>query len=183
MEVVASKIASKLREKKGQAMITPVICVIVGVLFILLLSCFVYIYTMIMGISDYLQQAVLQTAAANAYNAYNGIREGNSSAHIYAGNGDWNEMVSTAELQTRLKESLNMSRQGNRLYKEKDGVLRYAISEIDVVCSNVEVGAGGNSVKLTFKTSAVAELPVSFMGAKITVRKPISLISYYTPLF
>lgn len=49
--------------------------------------------------------------------------------------------------------------------------------------TNVDVGSPGNSVKLTFKTSVVAEVPMHFMGIHITVKKPISLISYYTPLF
>ncbi len=176
-------IIRKLREKDGAGMITPVVAMLVALPFLVLLSNFIYIFSMAMNISDYVQEAVLQTATANAYNAYSGIREGNSSAHMYAGDEVWNEMVSTAELQTRLKEMLQMERQGNRLLKEKDGVLRYMISNINTKCTNVSVGAVGNSVKLTFTTTVMAEVPVSFLGVRITSRTPISLTSYYTPLF
>lgn len=178
-----NRIISKLKEKSGAGMITPAIAVIISVMFLLLLSNLIYLYSMIMGLSDYIQEAVIQTAASNAYNAYKGIRDGNSSAHTYAGDGAWSEVVSTSEVSTRLRDMLQMERLGNRLYKEKDGVLRYAISDIDVRCNNVSVGDFRNTARLTFKVSAVAEIPMSFMGAQITVRKPITLTSYYTPKF
>lgn len=117
---------------------------LVGIPFLVLLSNFIYIYQMVMGLSDYIQEAVLQTAASNAYNAYNaynGVREGNFTAHYYAGDGRWNEMVSTAEVQMRLRDMLQMKRSGNRLTKEKDGILRYALSDIDTRCQNVSVGS------------------------------------------
>jgi|GEM_PF-3057792 len=183
MKAILKKAWSKLKEKDGQGMFTPVVAVMLGMIFLILLSNFIYLYSMVSGIADYTQQAILQTATSNAYNAYNGVREGNSSAHLYAGSGIWNGMVSTSEITTRLEDMLQLERKGNGLYKYQDGALKYAISDIQIHCSNVEVGAEGNSVTLTFKTTVVAEVPLYYLGALLHVKKPISLLSYYTPLF
>ena len=184
MEVTMKKSLRLLREKKGRSMILPILVLMLGMMFLILLSHYIYLYSMIMGITDYTQQAVVQTATSNAYNAYNGVREGNSSAHYYSGSGMWNEMVSTAEIYTRLEDMLELERNGNSLYKyDGDGVLRYGISDIQIYCSNVSVGTGGNDVTLTFHTTAVAEVPIVFLGARLHVKKTISLISYYTPRY
>lgn len=184
MKAIA-KIKGKLKEKRGDlSLLSSANALLLFLIFLLLLSSFIYLYTMVMGITDYTQEAILQTATSNAYNVYNGVREGNSSAHIYAGSGVWNEMVSTAEIMRRLEDMLELDRRGNGLYKYKeDGSLKYAISDIQIYCSNVSVGSSGNSVKLTFKTTLTAEVPLRFLGATLHVKKKISMISYFTPRF
>lgn len=178
------KAIAKLKEKKGDGLFFAVAVLWSGIFLLMLVSIFIYLYTMMMGISDYTQQAILQTAASNAYNVYNGIREGNSSAHNYAGEGVWNEMVTTAEVMRRLEDTLKLERKGNGLYKYKDdGSLHYAISDISIHCTNVSVGATDNSITLTFETTVQAEVPVYFLGVTVPIDKPISLTSYYTPRF
>lgn len=187
MEIVKRrfrKVCQLLESKKGAGMFTPVVALLVFLLFLVVLSDFIYLYSMVIGISDYTQEAVIQTAASNAYNVYDGSREGNSSAHLYAGNGVWRELVSTSEITERLEDMLGTTSSGNSLYQYRaDGSLKYAISNIQVHCTNVEVGTGGNSVSLTFKTTVTAEIPVTFLGVTLHVKKPISLKSYYTPRF
>lgn len=183
MEII-KRIRKKLGEKKGSTLFSSVIILWVGMFLICVVSIFIYLYSMMMGISDYTQQAILQTAASNAYNAYNGVREGNSSAHIYAGSGSWNEMVTTAEVMRRLEDMLGLKRSGSSLVQYTDeGNMKYGISDIHIHCSNVEVGYGGTDVKLTFQTTVTAEIPVTFLGATIHIKKPITLTSYYTPRF
>lgn len=177
-------LARLLKSKEGRSMLTPMVSVLISVLFLILLNHYIYLYSMLMGITDYTQEAILQTATSNAFNAYGGVREGNSSAHQYTGSGAWQELVSTAEVSQRLKEMLQLTARGNSLYLyDADGSLRYGLSNIQVHCSNVEVGASANDVTLTFTTTVTAEVPMRFLGATLHVRKPISLKSYYTPRF
>lgn len=181
---IAARIHRLLKDKSGQGMITPVVAIMISTMFLILLSHFIYLYSMLIGISDYTQEAVIQTATSNAYNAYGGVREGNSSAHLYAGSGVWQEIVSTSEITTRLKDMLQMTRTGNNLYQyDADGNLKYAISDIHIHCSNVTVGAGNNDITLTFITTVTAEIPMNFLGATLHVKKTISLKSYYMPRF
>ena len=181
---IAAGIHSIIEDKSGKGMITPIVSVMLGTLFLILLSHFIYLYTMITGIADYTQKAVIQTAAANAYNAHSGVREGNSSAHYYAGSGLWQELVSTAEMSARLQETLQLTRSGDTLRKfDDDGNFRYAISDIQIRSTNVDVGAGSNDVRLTFHTTVTAEIRLYFLGTTLDVRKPISLTSYFTPRY
>lgn len=91
--------------------------------------------------------------------------------------------MSTAEVYDRLEEMLELDKTGNTLNKYDSGELQYAVSDIQVYCSNVQVGARSDDVKLTFHVSAVMEIPVTFVGIRVVVQKPISLNSYYMPRF
>ena len=183
MEIV-SKIRRLMGDKRGLTMFTPALAILISTMFLALLCHFIDLYTITGGIINYTQKAVLQTATSNAYNAYIGVREGNSSAHYYAGSGMWQELVSTAEMSASLQQMLRLTRSGNSLRKyDASGNLQYTISNIQVYCSNVSVGTGGGGVRLTFRTTATAEIPRKFLGVTIIVREPISLISYFTPRF
>lgn len=181
---IQEKTKRKLRDRSGLAHTKTVALLLIFLMFLAMLMNFIRLYSMLMGITDYTQQAILQTATSNAYNAFGGVREGNSSAHQYAGSDVWNELVSTAELSDRLEDMLGMEKTGNSLYKYNDeGVMRYGISDIDIYCSNVAVGTGANDVTLTFVTKVTAEVPITFMGATLHVKKELSLKSFYTPRF
>ena len=181
---IARKARTLLRRRDGGGMFTPVIAVMLCMLFLAGLTHYIRVYSMVLGISDYTQEAVLQTATANSYNVFGGVREGNSSAHLYAGSGVWQELVSTAELYNRLEDMLQMTRGGNSLYMyDASGRLKYAISNIQIHCENVDVGANGNSVTLTFSTTVTAEIPITFLGVTNRVMMDISLKSYFTPRF
>lgn len=180
---LVAAIKAKLREKNGDGLFMAVAIVWAALFLLLILAVFIHLHTMVMGISDFTQQAILQTAASNAYNAYNGVREGNSSAHNYAGEGAWNEMVTTAEVMRRLEDTLDLERRGNSLYKYDGGTLKYAITDIEIHCTNVPVGSASNNIRLTFYTTVTAVIPVRFMGANVDIEKTIKLTSYYTPRF
>lgn len=183
MEIVR-KARRLLRNKDGISTVKPAAIVAIFLMFFILLCHFIKLYSMVIGISDYIQEAVVQTATVNSYNAYNGVREGNSSAHHYAGSDIWTEMVSTAEISTRLKETLQLTPSGNSLYKyDDDGNIKYSISNIQIHCSNVDVGRSGNDITLTFQTTATAEIPLHYMGVDLYVTKPITLKSYFMPRF
>jgi hypothetical protein len=170
------KIRNLLSDKSGGSMLTPLWAVMMGTLILAVLFQFIYLYSMVLGIIDYTQNAVLQTATSNSYNAFHGVREGNSSAHYYAGAGVWQEIVSSAEMSRRLQDMLQLEKKGNGLYKYyDDGKLKYAISDIQVHCTNVSVGTHSADIKLTFTTKATAEVPIYFLGVTQHVKIPVSL--------
>lgn len=182
MEVI-KKAQRLLQEKKGMSMISSAVAIIIMLMFLVVIIHYIYLYSMLMGIEEYTQSAVVQTATANSYNVYGGIRESNSSAHRYAGSDMWNEMVSTAEVSTRLKETLNLTKSGNGLYMYKpDGSIKYGLSDIQVTCTNVDI-ASDNDVTLTFNTTVTAEIPMYFLGVNLDVEKEMSIKSYYMPRF
>lgn len=179
-------IKKKLKCNKGATSVVNVtVIILVAIMFLALFWEYFSMYNRMSLITDHMEQTIIKTATSNYYNVYKGIREGNSSAHDYAGNDIWVAVVTTEDVIAGLEKTLTLDKNNNTLSKyTSDGTLLYSISNIQSQVSNVEVGTtSADAVKLTFYTTADAIIPLHFMGVTINVNKKVSINSHFIPRY
>ena len=154
------KVESKLRQKKGASLILAI--VLIAILFLTLSYMREYRRVRIIsaGIRDAMEQAVTSVAINNAYNSFNGVREGNSGAYELSGE-DWRENVSTIDVQNKLVGLLHLqSKNGVFISPNPEGdSYEFAISEVDVIPDNAEFASNTDQAK--YLASCRVEIPFS----------------------
>ena len=154
------KVESKLRQKKGASLILAI--VLIAILFLTLIYMMEYRRVRIIsaGVRNAMEQAVTSVAINNAYNSFNGVREGNSGAYELSGE-DWRENVSTIDVQNKLVGLLHLqSKNGVFISPNPEGdSYEFAISEVDVIPDNAEFAS--NTEQAKYLASCRVEIPFS----------------------
>lgn len=175
----------KLRCKKG---ISTYVALLIG--FVCLIMLFVAILevtrvnTIYIGIRDAVESAITTTATSNAYNTYNGVREGNSGAYTPDGSGGWSKTVTTADVVYKLRTLLNLKSQGGGyVHMNKDGKsFEYKLSDINVEAEITPLG--DNVQQSTYNTTCLVEVPLDFgLGYLPNIRIRMRHQSTYVPRF
>ncbi|MFA9381177.1 MAG: TadE/TadG family type IV pilus assembly protein [Acetanaerobacterium sp.] len=156
-------IRRKLACKRGLSMY--LLALIIFVSLVLLLTAILeatramIVYT---GVRDAVESAITTTATSNAYNTYNGVREGNSGAYTPDGSGGWSETVTTADVVYKLRSLLGLESQGGGYVKLKgDGSgYEFKISQISVEAEITPLG--DNIQQSTYHTTCLVEVPFDF---------------------
>jgi Flp pilus assembly protein TadG len=177
------EVISKLKDTKGSLQIGAVAVLL---LFFMMLSAVMEsmkLKSITQGVGDIVQQAVLSAAADNAYNAYNGVREGNTAAADYTDN--WYDNVTTADVQYKLNSLLNLANNGGKYIKTSpDGKTQFALYNLNVQYDNPPVASFSNDTRLSFVTTFVLEVPMSFAGGYLMpYKKEMTVRSEYIPLY
>lgn len=152
----------KLRERRGEIMLLAMV-LMTGML-VVFTGVMEYTRLLIVstGIRDAMSNAVTSVAISNAYNSYNGVREGNSGAYQLTGEEDWREQISTIDVQNKLVTLLHLqSKNGVFISPNPEGTTyEFKISEIDVQPDNAEFAS--NEKKAKYSASCRVEVPLSF---------------------
>lgn len=185
LESVKKRLCSKWRCQKG---ISTLYALLIGFLCLILLFVAIVEGTRVaivyIGVRDAIEGAIITTATSNAYNTYNGVREGNSGAYTPDGTGGWSETVTTADLIYKLRTLLNLKYQGGSYaHMKDDGVnYEYKISEISVVAEITPLG--DNVQQSTYHTTCLVEVPFDFgFGYLPDMRIRMKHQSTYVPRF
>ncbi len=154
------KVQSKLRQKEGASLILAI--VLLAILFLTLIYMMEYRRVRIIsaGVRNAMEQAVTSVAINNAYNSFNGVREGNSGAYELTGE-DWREKISTIDVQNKLVGLLHLqSKNGVFISPNPEGeTYEFAISEVDVIPDNAEFASNEKQAK--YLASCRVEIPFS----------------------
>ena len=154
------KVQSKLRQKEGASLILAI--VLLAILFLTLIYMMEYRRVRIIsaGVRNAMEQAVTSVAINNAYNSFNGVREGNSGAYELTGE-DWREKISTIDVQNKLVGLLHLqSKNGVFISPNPEGdSYEFAISEMDVIPDNAEFAS--NTKQAKYLASCRVEIPFS----------------------
>lgn len=179
------KLRKKLQCKRGMSLY---IWALIIFLSLLLLLTGIWEVTRVaivyIGVRDAVESAIITTATSNAYNTYNGVREGNSGAYTPDGSGGWSKTVTTADVVYKLRTLLNLKYQGGGyVHMKKDGKsFEYKISDINV---EAEITPLGNNVQQsTYHTTCIVEVPFDFgFGYLPNMRIRMRYQSTYVPRF
>lgn len=180
-----NKIKKLLKSKKGDVGFIAIAVLLIIILIFSVSVEYLKALTIIQSVSDSLQQSVISCATNNAYNAFHGVREGNSAAYLYGGEGmGWQEIVTTDDVERKLVSVMSLKKQGSYYVKKNDeGGTNFRISNIQVDYANVNVGHKGNSYTLSFSASCDLEVPYMILGQNVPFTKKVILHSTYIPLF
>lgn len=155
------KIFRKLRERRGDILIHGIVWMfIIFVLFVALME-FTRVQLISTGIRDAVEQAVTSVAINNAYNSYNGIREGNSGAYELSGDDSWRENISTIDVQNKLIGLLHLqTKNGVMIKPNPEGEsYEFKISELNVMPDNAQFAS--NERKARYRATCRVEIPFS----------------------
>lgn len=177
------KIKTKLKSTKGDIGFMGIALVLICIMILAVGIEYLKALAIIQSVSDSLQEAVVCVATDNANSAFDGVREGNSSAHKYDGD-KWIAEVKTSDVENKLVSAMSLKKQGTKYIKfAQNGIANFSISNITVDYANVTVGDKGNAYTLSFSASCDLELSYIFLGVNIPITKKIVLHSTYIPLF
>lgn len=165
------KLMQKLRCKRGDVLLWGMIWLLILFMIFVALMEFTRIQLISTGVRDAVEQAVTSVAINNAYNSYNGVREGNSGAYQLA-SSDWRENISTIDVQNKLVTLLHL--------KHKNGVFispnpegdsyEFKISNLNVVPDNAEFAS--NDKKAKYVATCDVEIPFS-LGVGAVEAEPV----------
>lgn len=157
---VLDRLILKVREKRGDILMTAIIWMVILFLFFIALMEFTRVQLISTGVRDAVEQAVTSVAINNSYNSYNGVREGNSGAYELSGE-DWREQISTIDVQNKLASLLHLqSKNGVFISPNPRGdSYEFSISKIDVIPDNAEFAS--NKKKAKYLASCRVEIPFS----------------------
>lgn len=182
---IIKRLTNKLRCKRGLSLYLWALILFVS---LLLLATAIWEATragiVYIGVRDAVESAIITTATSNAYNTYNGVREGNSGAYTPDGAGGWSKTVTTADVIYKLRTLLNLKYQsGGYAHMKKDGIsYEFKISDINV---DAEITPLGDNVQQsTYHTTCLVEVPFDFgFGYLPNMRIRMRHQSTYVPRF
>lgn len=154
------RIHRKGQERRGDVLVQGMVWLLLTfVLFVLIME-FTRIQIISVGIRDAVEQAVTSVAINNAYNSYNGVREGNSGAYKMT-NDSWRENISTIDVQNKLISLLKLhSKNGVFMKPNPEGEgYEFKISNLNVTPSNAEFAS--NLQKAKYRATCTVEIPLS----------------------
>lgn len=160
MTRILDRLISKLRQKRGDILMTAIIWMIILFLFFIALMEYHRVQIISTGVRDAMEQAVTSVAINNAYNSFNGVREGNSGAYELSGE-DWRENVTTIDVQNKLVGLLHLQSKNGVFISPnpEEETYEFAISEVDVIPDNAEFAS--NTEQAKYLASCRVEIPFS----------------------
>lgn len=160
MTYTMEKARAQLKSRRGDALVMGMVWILVLFLLFLSLMEFARLQFISTGVRDAVEQAVTSVAINNAYNSYNGVREGNSGAYQLAGD-DWRENISTMDVQNKLVTLLHLqSKNGVFVSPNPEGTsYEFKISELNVTPDNAEFAS--NMEKAKYRATCRVEIPLS----------------------
>ncbi len=154
-------IRAKLRDRRGDIYVQAMVWF--WILFVLFVCIMEYsrLHLISKGVRDAVEQSVTSVAINNAYNSFNGVREGNSGAYILSGDDDWRENISTSDVVYKLTALLKLkTKDGEYLRMNPEGgTYEYKISDIQVTPDNAEFAS--NSEKAKYMATCTVTVPLS----------------------
>ncbi len=165
------RLINKLKERRGSISInTPLVIVFCTMLMAGVYE-YINVFTIAQGVHDFTYQAVVSAATTNAYNTFDGVKEGNT----YAG------IITTNEVKSNLKNTIGLN---NSLEKKVGDKLKFQIKDLQVNYANVTVGTATNEATLSFETTLTLIIPIQFGNECLgSIPKPIKVKATYIPLF
>lgn len=178
-------LVKKLRCRRGIS--TAVVGIFLFFIVFLVLVCLIEawrVYQISISVRNAVESAVITTAASNAYNTYDGVREGNSGPYETDGGGQWNTVVSTSDVVYKLRKLLNLTYQSG-VYKKQQEEERYEFSLSDIRVKAEPTPLGDASTQSAYLTTLTLEVPLSFGFAQRVPPIEIDMKhqSIYTPKF
>lgn len=171
----AARIREKLKDSKGASEYIRMLYILIIVTFIFSVviefgRCYVTSET----INECVTDAVIAATTDNSYDAYGGVREGNSSIYTYDGGLNFNEAVVVSDVQAKLVESLGLTQDNpttlTRYDAEVSEGMHYRISDISITYDNPAYNANAGE-KAKFHITYTVRIPAKFIG---TIKIPIT---------
>lgn len=171
MKRILSKLRSKLKERKGSINVNAPFLIIFSLMLMAAVYEYMNAFTIAQGVHDFTYQAIISSATSNAYNAFDGVKEGNT----YTG------IVSTNEVRSRLISTVGLN---SSLEKKVNEKLKFSIKNLNVDYVNVTIGATTNDTTLSFQATLTLLIPIQFGNESLgSIPKPIKVKATYIPLF
>lgn len=158
--MMMERIRRKLNSRRGDVLIQGLVwLLIIFILFVGVME-FVRLQIISTSVRDAVEQAVTSVAINNAYNSYNGVREGNSGAYMLSGD-DWRENISTADVEYKLTSLLHLrSADGGLVRMNPDGkTYEFKISGLRVTPDNANFAS--NEKKAKYQAACTLTVPLS----------------------
>lgn len=131
-----SKFTAPLNNNRGSSVLFASGLVVGLALILFVISTFLEYYTITQAVTDNLQASTLTVITNNFDETYFSKREAASGGFVRA--GDWQEKVDSGNVTEQLKNTMNLTQDGDRLSKLGNGASskRYEIYDIQVNVSN-----------------------------------------------
>lgn len=159
------------------------------VLAVIILSCAVFEYMRMMviasGVRDAVQSAMIDIAAENWDDAYNGLREGYSGGYTLSGT-DWVVRLDTGDVYSRLESTLGVKRESGKYVKYAGPDVEYTLSGLSVSIQNAPLAPfnTGTIPQLSATGTMDVEVPLSFgWGHLPPLKVTMKLKGGFTPKF
>ena len=180
-----TRLRTKLKDKRGASMYIWALVLFIVILLLLVATMeatrasIVYI-----GVRDAIESAIITTATSNAYNTYDGIREGNSGAYVPDGKGGWSKTVTTGDVIYKLCSLLRLSSDSGGFVHHNNNPtdIEFRISNLNVKAEIIPLGE--NKVQSKYYTTCLVSVPFSFgFGYLPDMQIPMKHQSTYMPRF
>lgn len=173
MEII-QKCLIKLKEKDGNMYIYSALLMMCAMMMFAAVYEVMHIFAVVQGVRDATGQAVVAAATDNSYNAFVGLKEGNTYASA----------VTTDDVKSHLSKLLSLDNKDGTLEKNINGVWQYSIKSLSVEYTNADMAQDTNMVTLNFTTTLVLEISIRFGNDMLPpVQKQMTVKSSYTPMF
>lgn len=180
------KCKAKLKDNQGGASgIELMLILLVVVLLISFTTQVVKPFILIQNVEQMTQKAVTDTAAANAYNVYGGVRESNTANVDYTDGGGWAAVNLNDNVMGHLQSLLKLQYSGGTYQQySSNGQATFGLSNVTVRYTGVGKG-GTNDVCLNFETTLKIHIPLRFGSEEpvVTITLPMYIKSRYLPLY
>lgn len=145
---IITKVHRKLSERRGDGQLIRALALTAAIVLVVVILAELWRMVIIVeGVDSNVERAVLATATSNAYVAFGGVREGNSS--IYLGDGGaYIPRVDISDIEGFLIRNLALSLDGHTL-------TRYTAYGQEIVISNLSVTVENPTYNAVFGDSAI----------------------------
>lgn len=174
------RVKKEVQSKKADSSILALVVFFIVVLLIAVVFQYTSTLYIANGVKDSLQRAVLNTITDNAYNSYDGFREGGSAT---VQSGSWEVTIDLSEVERHLINELGVVRgtDGSLESYAPSGNLRYKISGIYVNYDNETSFDADNPLMISMEASI--DVPVQVLRYTMTLHIPVEVDARYSPKF
>lgn len=147
------------------------------VIVIVLLSAAIYkalsLITVATGVRDSVQSSTIETITKNYYNAYDGLRCGNSGTYSLSNNG-WVNCIDSGDIGTELDNLLGLQNENGEHIKSTDDGTQYSISNIAVTVKNTPFADSSPNLKINVSYTLNMNIGIANMNVPISISQSVS---------
>lgn len=173
-----------LKNNKGMSYILAVVLILVVFIMLSFLLEYLTITASTKQIKNALENAVVSVSLDNSPYTYSSQREGYTGAYTKE-NGSWAVKISNGDVYAKLKDNLHLTQNGGSYIKYSGQRVDFILSNLNVQAIGAEFLSAGDTTKMfQAKISIDVEIPVMFLGNKITsIKTTVDCKSKYTYKF
>lgn len=140
-------------------------------------------YIVLRAVNDGIENAIITTAAQNAYNAFPGLRDGNSTLYTFS-DTDWEEIFDVGDVRYQLCSKYGCVEEDTNLVQYDGTDTRFKIIDLQLAVSNPVRDTTGLPVSFTITATYQVELPMLFIGKyPLNITLPQRQVSEWKPHF